>query len=50
LCAAAEGDQILLSAATYALVRDQIQAKPVAPLRLKGIAEAVEPYHVLGLN
>jgi adenylate cyclase len=50
LCGAAEGDQILISAATYALVRDQIVAEPVAALRLKGLAEAVEAYQVLGLK
>ncbi len=50
LCGAAEGDQILISAATYALVRDQVDAEPVPALRLKGITEAVEAYQVLGLT
>ncbi len=50
LCGAAEGDQILMSAETYALVRDQVEAEPVAALRLKGLAEAVEAYQVLGLK
>ncbi len=50
LCGAADGDQILLSAATYALTRDQVAAEPVAALQLKGIAEAVEAYQVLGLK
>lgn len=50
LCGAADGNQILISAATYALIRDQIEADPVAALRLKGIAEAVEAYQVLGLK
>jgi adenylate cyclase len=49
LCGAAEGDQILISAATYAQVRDQVKAVPVPALRLKGISEAVAAYHVLGL-
>jgi adenylate cyclase len=35
LCGAAEGDQILISAATFTLVRDWIKAEPVAALRLK---------------
>jgi class 3 adenylate cyclase len=49
LCGAAEGDQILISAATYAQVSDQVKAVPVPALRLKGISEAVAAYHVLGL-
>lgn len=50
LCGAAEGHQILISAAVQALVRDQVVTEPVAALRLKGIAEAVEAYQVLGLK
>jgi adenylate cyclase len=50
LCGAAEGDQILISAATYALVRDHVAAEAVPALRLKGITEAVEAYQVLGLR
>lgn len=50
LCSAAEGDQILISAAMYALVRDHITAEPVAALHLKGLAEAVAAYQVTGLK
>jgi adenylate cyclase len=50
LCGAAEGDQILISAETYAVVRDRIQAEPVAALHLKGLADSVEAYQVLGLK
>jgi adenylate cyclase len=50
LCAVADGDQILISTATYALVRDHVIAETVPPLRLKGIAEAVSAYQVLGLK
>jgi class 3 adenylate cyclase len=50
LCGAAEGHQILISAATYDLIRDQVKAEAVPALRLKGIAEAVEAYQVLGLK
>ncbi len=50
LCGAAEGDQILISAATHALVRDQVEAEPVPALRLKGITEAVAAYQILGLR
>jgi adenylate cyclase len=50
LCGAAEGDQILISAATYALVRDRVTAEAVRPLHLKGITEAVAASQVLGLK
>ena len=50
LCGAADGNQILISAATYALVHDQVNAEAVPALRLKGIAEAVPAYQVLGLK
>lgn len=50
LCGAAEGKQILISTATYALIRDRVQAEPVPALRLKGIAGAVEAYRVSGLE
>ncbi len=50
LCGAADGNQILISAATYAFVRDQVKVEAVPSLRLKGIAEAVQAYHVLGLK
>jgi adenylate cyclase len=50
LCGAADGDQILLSAATYELVRKQVTAEAVPALRLKGITEAVAAYHILGLK
>ncbi len=50
LCGAAEGDQILISAATYDLVRDQVHAEPVKELKLKGIAEVVHAYQASGLK
>ncbi len=50
LCGAAEGDQILISAETYAVVRDRVHAEPVAALHLKGLADTVEAYQVLGLK
>ena len=50
LCGAADGDQILISPRTYALVSDHVEARPLAPLRLKGITEPIAPYHVLGLK
>src|SRR4051812_41569238 len=47
---AAGPGEILLGAATYALVRDAVEADPVGPVQAKGKAEAVPAYrlrHVL---
>ena len=50
LCGAAEGDQILISAAIYALIEDKVTAQALPALKLKGIAEAVEVYEITGLS
>ncbi|HLF29336.1 MAG TPA: adenylate/guanylate cyclase domain-containing protein [Anaerolineae bacterium] len=50
LCGVAEGDQILISSDTYDLIRDEIAAQPVRELHLKGVAEVMEAYQVLGLK
>ncbi|HEY4721385.1 MAG TPA: hypothetical protein VII92_06035, partial [Anaerolineae bacterium] len=50
LCGAAEGDQILISAAIYALIQDKVAAQALPALKLKGIAEAVEVYEITGLK
>ena len=50
LCAAAEGDQTLISASTYALVKDAVVADELPPMHLKGIAELVRSWNVRGLK
>ena len=50
LCAAAEGDQILISQGTYALVEPYILADPVPALHLKGIEGEVLSWNVRGLK
>jgi adenylate cyclase len=40
--------EILLSFETYALVRDQIRAQPLSPIRVKGISREIVPYVVEG--
>jgi adenylate cyclase len=50
LCGAAEGNQTLISAASYDLIRDHVHAEAVPVLRLKGISEAVAAYKILGLK
>jgi adenylate cyclase len=50
LCAAAEGDQVLISDATYQLVQQAVAAEPLSPMRLKGIESDVASWHVKGLR
>ena len=50
LCAAAGGDQTLISQATYALVAPHIAADELPPLRLKGIEGEVRCWNVRDLN
>jgi adenylate cyclase len=38
-----------MSYETYALVRDMVRARPVAPIAMKGISREVVPYVVEGL-
>jgi class 3 adenylate cyclase len=46
----AEPGGICLSYETYALVRDLVQAQPLAPIRMKGISREIIPYAVRGLS
>jgi adenylate cyclase len=46
LCAAAEGDQILVSASTAALVKDAVPLRALPPLSLKGISEPLPVWEV----
>ena len=50
LCAAAEGDQTLISQATYNLVAPLIVADELPPLKLKGIEGEVRCWNVRGLR
>ncbi len=50
LCAAAEGDQTLISQATYALVERWVVADPIQPLHLKGIGGDVVSWQLRGLK
>jgi class 3 adenylate cyclase len=45
----AEPGQIVMSYETYALVRDLVRARPLAPIHMKGISREVVPYAVEGL-
>jgi len=46
---AAGAGEVLLGELTYRLVRDAVKVEPVAPLDLKGKADPVPAYRVLGL-
>lgn len=50
LCAAAEGDQTLISLKTYELVKGDFVTEPLPPMPLKGIAEPVPMWQVLGVK
>jgi adenylate cyclase len=45
----AEGGKIVISYETYALVKDIVDATPLAPITMKGIHREVVPYAVNGL-
>jgi class 3 adenylate cyclase/tetratricopeptide (TPR) repeat protein len=46
----AEAGEILLAESTYRLVRDAIDAEPLAPLELKGKRDAIGAYRLLALR
>lgn len=50
LCGAAEGDQILISQATYERVQEAVVAEKLSQIHLKGIAGDVQPWSVSGLR
>jgi adenylate cyclase len=43
-------NQILISKEAYDRVKDQVEASPCAPLKVKGKSEAVDVYEVMGLK
>ena len=49
ICGVAQAGQVLISQATYDLVRDQVVATPITGLRLKGVDDEVTVYHVTQL-
>lgn len=46
ICGAALGGQVLVSQATYDLVRDAVEATPVTGLQFKGVGDDVTVYHI----
>ncbi len=50
LCGAAKGSQILISAATYQLVRHAVEVSELPHIHVKGKAEPVQIYEVLDLK
>ena len=49
ICSAAQGGQVLVSQATYALLEGKVEATPITGLRLKGVRQDVTAYHVMRL-
>ncbi len=47
LCGVAGANQVLISQETYDLIREQVQARPVTGLRLKGVTGEVTAYYIL---
>jgi class 3 adenylate cyclase len=45
----AEPGQIVISYETYSAVRDMVNARPLAPIRVKGVGREITPYAVKGL-
>jgi adenylate cyclase len=50
LCSEAKGGQILTNRKTLTLVENLAKAEPVGPLTLKGFAQPVEAYNILGVR
>ncbi|HEX9926500.1 MAG TPA: adenylate/guanylate cyclase domain-containing protein [Anaerolineae bacterium] len=46
ICSAAKGDQVLISQATFDLVKDEVEATPITGLQLKGVAGDVTAFEV----
>jgi adenylate cyclase len=44
------GTQMIISEATYELVRDMVEVRPLPPVTVKGKAEALTVYEVLGFT
>jgi class 3 adenylate cyclase/tetratricopeptide (TPR) repeat protein len=47
---AADPGDVIMGASTYRLVRDAVEAEPIPALELKGKAEPVEAYRLIGLR
>ena len=50
LCGVAKGHQILISEATYQLVRHAAKVNKLAPIQVKGRVQPVQTYEVIGLK
>lgn len=50
LCSKAEANQIIISDATYNLVKDKIHAKSLGEIQVKGKEHPIKVYEVLGLK
>jgi class 3 adenylate cyclase len=46
----AEGGQVLINASTYAYVREHVDVQPIGQIQVKGKAEPVEVFLLLGVR
>ena len=47
ICSSAQGGQVLISQATYDLVKDQIEGRPILGMEYKGISGSPTVYEVI---
>ena len=47
ICSAAKGGQVLISQATYDLVKSAVEANPISGLQFKGVDKDVTVYEVM---
>jgi class 3 adenylate cyclase len=46
ICSEAQGGQVLISQATYDLVKGRVEAEPITGLQFKGVAGINTVYHI----
>jgi adenylate cyclase len=47
ICSAAKAGQVLVSQATYDLIKERVDATPITGLQLKGVDQEVTAYHII---
>lgn len=50
LCSVAQGGEILICQQTYDLVKDNVEAKPITGVKLKGVPDGIVIYQILRVN
>lgn len=50
ICGVAKAGQVVVSQATYDMVRDRVEAEPISGLQMKGVSGDVTVYHVTAIR